>query len=289
MTSRSKPPLAPPVVDQNAGSAVTEVRRERLENRALLSRVRDVVGRVVPADASVLAISRGDAGLLEIAGRRISHFPQNEHGVYAGFHPSDSTAAITHLEALRARGAEFLLIPATAYWWMKHYKDFRRHLESRYRAVSRDEDTCIVFSLADRAGLGEDVQSADQEGAQGYRALVGQVREVVEALLPADATSIVVSGGDEALLNLGTRKGWHFPQDDRGAYAGFYPADSLAAIDHLEVLRTKGGDYFVIPRTAFWWLTYYREFADHLAVRCRLVTRQAHVCAIYALKERPAR
>jgi hypothetical protein len=268
---------------------VRDVTGDRLHYRALVSRVREIVSRVVPADASVLAISRGDTRLLDIAGRRVSHFPQNEHGVYAGFHPADSTAAITHLESLRGRGAEYLLVPEPAFWWFQHYKQFRRHLDARYEVVAREDDTCVVYSLTPRAASSDGSAAPATEEARSYRALVLQVREVVEALLPAAATVVVITAGDEALLSLGGRRGWHYPQNDRGVYAGFYPADSHTAFAHLEELRAKGAEYLVIPRTAFWWLTYYREFADELAARCRLVTRQPNVCMIYALKQRPAR
>ena len=268
---------------------VRSVTADRLHYRALVARVREIVCRVVPADASVLAISRGDTRLLDIAGRRVSHFPQNEHGVYAGFHPADSTAAITHLESLRGRGAEYLLVPEPAFWWFQHYKQFRRHLDTRYEVVVREDETCVVYSLADRAESSDGAGAPATEEARSYRALVLQVHEVVDALLPASATVVVITAGDDMLLSLGSRSGWHFPQNDRGVYAGFYPADSQTAIAHLDELRAKGAEFFVIPRTAFWWLTYYREFAAELTARCKLITRQPNVCMIYALKQRPAR
>jgi hypothetical protein len=270
---------APPLSEAATATGTAGVVRERFlarrEYQALLARIREIVRDTVPSDARLLAISRGDATLLDMDGRDVQHFPQNEYGVYAGYHPADSTAAITHLEALRGKGAEFLLIPATAFWWLKHYRQFRRHLDHRYRVVARQEDTCVVYSLREEDGA--------RDGQQGYRALVAQIREVANALLPADATVAVISSGDEALLQLEGRRAWHFPQDKQGVYAGFYPADSQAAISHLEVLRARGADYFLIPRTALWWLTYYSEFAEHLARRYELVTHQARVCRIYAL------
>ena len=266
-----KPAEAPP---KNATAPVRARFLARREYLALLARIRDVVRDTIPSEARILAISRGDVTLLDMDGRDVQHFPQNEHGVYAGYHPADSTAAITHLEALRAKGAEYLLIPATAFWWLKHYRQFRRHLDNRYRVVARHEETCVIYSLK------EEVTRDEQ---QGYRALVAQIHELAGALLPANATVAVISSGDDALLQLDGRRGWHFPQDKQGVYAGFYPADSQAAISHLEALRARGAEYFLIPRTALWWLTYYSEFAEHLSQRYELVTHQARVCRIYAL------
>ena len=281
----SPPTTTPASAAQLRAGAGADVRSHRLRYRELIARIRETVQRAVPADARVLAISRGDFAVVDIDGRRVSHFPQNEHGIYAGYHPVDSTAAITHLESLRARGAEFLLIPATSLWWLDHYKEFRRHLERSYRVVVRDPDTCVIFSLTPDGEDGERLDQTTED--RSYRALVTQVREVVGALLPDQAIVAVVSSGDDALLSLGTCVGWHFPRNDRGVYAGYYPADSAAAIDHLEQLRARGAEYFVVPRTANWWLTYYADFAEHLARRCALVTRQPHICTIYGLKPSP--
>jgi hypothetical protein len=102
---------------------------------------------VLPPDATVLVVSKGDEELTQLCGRRAWHFPQREDGIYAGFYPADSAAAIEHLEGLRRKGAQFVLFPSTAFWWLEHYQDFRRHLETRYRLVIRKEDTCLVFAL----------------------------------------------------------------------------------------------------------------------------------------------
>ena len=69
-----------------------------------------------------------------------------------------------------------------------------------------------------------------------YRQLVDGVREAIETHVPADATVLVVSKGDERLLELDSRRGWHFPQTGVGTYAGEYPANATHAIEHLEDL-----------------------------------------------------
>ena len=68
-------------------------------------------------------------------------------GVYAGYHPADSTQAIAHLETLRARGAGFWLIPATSFWWLDYYADFRRYLESQFRLLTYSQGTCVIYAL----------------------------------------------------------------------------------------------------------------------------------------------
>jgi GT2 family glycosyltransferase len=98
-----------------------------------------------------------------------------------------------------------------------------------------------------------------------YCDLVERIRGLVDHELPPDATVLVVSNGDDELLELGAnRRCWHFPQMEDGTYAGYHPADSADAIAHLEALREKGAEYIVFPQTASWWLSFYSEFRDHL-------------------------
>jgi len=112
-----------------------------------IAQVRRVVRRVVPADATVLVVSRGDENLVKLRGCRMWHFPQTEDGVYAGHHPADSAEAIAHLESLRAKGAGYLLIPRPAFWWLEYYSQFKDHLERQYSPSVRDSETCLVFNL----------------------------------------------------------------------------------------------------------------------------------------------
>jgi GT2 family glycosyltransferase len=119
----------------------------------------------------------------------------------------------------------------------------------------------------------------------GYTRLVEQIRAAVEASVPADSTVLVISRGDEYLLDLGGRAAWHFPQNERGAYSGHHPPDSRAAIDQLETLRAKGADYLVIPETATWWLAHYEDFASHLSDRYRELTDAGDPCRVFSLQD----
>lgn len=122
-------------------------RIERARYDRLIARTRQVVRASVPGRAVVAVVSRGDERLVTLPGRTGWHFPQTAAGVYAGHHPADGRAAIAHLDHLRARGARYLLIPRTAFWWLDHYRDFAEHLERTATAVYRDERTCALFAL----------------------------------------------------------------------------------------------------------------------------------------------
>jgi hypothetical protein len=113
----------------------------------LIARVRNVVRDLLPDGATVLVTSKGDDQLISFGSQRGWHFPQTAEGEYAAAHPGDSAEAIAALEQMRSKGAEYLLIPQTAFWWLETYAEFRTHLESHYRLLLRRENTCVLFCL----------------------------------------------------------------------------------------------------------------------------------------------
>jgi hypothetical protein len=92
-------------------------------------------------------VSKGDSDLLDLDGRAGWHFPQNSLGVFAGYYPADSPAAIRHLEELRLKGGQYLLFPESARWWLEHYDGFKRYLDERYRLSRDEEGVCVVYDL----------------------------------------------------------------------------------------------------------------------------------------------
>ena len=104
-----------------------------------------------------------------------------------------------------------------------------------------------------------------------YKKLVAEIRSMVPNLVSPGSTVLLMTRGDDDLLNLGGLQGWHFPRGEGGEYAGYYPADSEEAIEHLEDLRSEGADYLVIPSTSSWWLRHYQSFARHLEAHYAMV------------------
>jgi GT2 family glycosyltransferase len=129
--------------DAASGAAFTASRR--LGYRRLVERVRAAVLERVPAGAAVLVVSRGDRALLDLGDRPARHFPQDRSGGYLGHHPRDGAEAIAWLEKLRGGGAEYLVLPATAYWWLEHYRSFAGHLRERYPVI--DCGVCSIYAL----------------------------------------------------------------------------------------------------------------------------------------------
>jgi GT2 family glycosyltransferase len=118
----------------------------RLGYRRLVERIRAEVSRTVPRGETVLVVSRGDRDLLRLDQRIGRHFPEGPDGGYLGYHPSDSDDAIGRLEALREDGAQYLVLPISAYWWLEHYGHFADHLRDRY--AKTETDCCAIYRLA---------------------------------------------------------------------------------------------------------------------------------------------
>lgn len=113
-----------------------------------LREVARAVRRIVPPEAAVAVIDKWDPTLLHLSRRRGWHFPDRTE--LPDGYPATSAAAVEHLEALRRRGAEFLVLPRSAFWWLEHYPGLTEHLRRRGSLVWADRD-CAIYRL----GAGE--------------------------------------------------------------------------------------------------------------------------------------
>jgi glycosyltransferase involved in cell wall biosynthesis len=159
----------------NGEGGSDEGRVDLREYGELCEAVRRRVEAVVPEGSRVLVVSRGDEELVKFEGREGWHFPQTAEGVYAGYHPADSASAITHLEALRARGGQFLLVPRTALWWLRHYVELREHLERRHVRLVED-GSCALYQLSG-VGMGaggRGVRAGRSQGRVGRGSAAGR-------------------------------------------------------------------------------------------------------------------
>lgn len=204
-------------------------------------------------------------------------------GVYEHLGPLDERFGIGTLEdddyALRARNAGYRLVCAEDVL-VHHFGE-----ASFGRLVPTGEYTVLLEEnqrrFEEKWGVPWEPYERRENGE--YETLKQRVRATIVEQLPDDSAVIVVSRGDEELLQIaGRRRGWHFPQLTDGVYAGHYPADSGDAIAQLEQLRESGGEFLVLPQTGFWWLDHYGELAEYLTEQCREVFRD-DACILYAL------
>jgi glycosyltransferase involved in cell wall biosynthesis len=153
----------------------------------LTREVQVAVRGAVPPGATVAVVSKGDPEMVRFDERRGKHFPQGEDGGYAGHYPADGASAVAHLEAVRRGGAEFLVIPGVASWWLDHYPEFRQHLESHYREVSGRQDVCLIYALRGPNGEGAAWKVNGLAQARGPAGLAALANEEGPARLdPAD-------------------------------------------------------------------------------------------------------
>jgi hypothetical protein len=119
---------------------------DELEHRRLVSKVRAIASETLPDGADVLVVSKGDSALVHLEGKHGHFFPAGDDGSFVGVYPTDSQEAVDLLESRRSRGAQYLLLPSTAFWWLDFYPGFRQHLENCYHALVQN-DACVIFAL----------------------------------------------------------------------------------------------------------------------------------------------
>jgi hypothetical protein len=121
------------------------------------------------------------------------------------------------------------------------------------------------------------------EPPRDYPELVARVTHTVSGLVEPGASVLVVSRGDQDLLELGPAHGAHFPQGPDGGFAGYYPRDGESAVAHLRQLCDAGARYLVFPATCTWWLDHYAALASHLLTSGRVLHHDPD-CLVFDLR-----
>jgi GT2 family glycosyltransferase len=124
----------------------------------------------------------------------------------------------------------------------------------------------------------------ERRESRGYLEVIAAVRRTLREALPPDSTVLVVSKGDDRLLEVEGIRAWHFPRLPDGGWPGHHPADSAEVIAGLEELRAQGAEFIAIPATMRWWLEFYEELAERLDGRA---VTEAEACAVYDLARTP--
>jgi hypothetical protein len=229
----------------------------------LCRRVGAVVRDATPPDAVVAVVSKGDDRLIEIEGRTGLHFPRDAEGRYAGFHPRTSEDAIAHVEALHGAGAQFLCLPATAFWWLEHYAGLAAWLDSHCRVAAREPGACVVYDLSRSPGEA-DVALAPEA------VVAARARSMLDALLPAGALLFVAGISVDGLA----APGWTVTSLGSGRAIAL---GRLAAVD-----GDRPAFVLVARGTAAPPLD--EAFEDFLASRTDLVARREGLCDLLKLK-----
>jgi GT2 family glycosyltransferase len=113
-----------------------------------------------------------------------------------------------------------------------------------------------------------------------YTVVLEGVRLALRGAVPPGSTVLVVSKGDDRLLEVDGLRAWHFPRLPDGSWTGHHPVDSAEVLAGMEELYAQGAEYIVFPSPMIWWLDFYEGLASRLGDRA--VFRD-EACAIYAL------
>jgi hypothetical protein len=248
----------------------------------LASRIASLVEELTPVGAIVLVVSKGDESLVRFDGRSGWHFPRASSGQYAGHHPLDGDWAVDHLEALRAAGGGYLVLPSTYYWWFDHYPELERHLGARYDRVECPEEVCRIYRLLEMPAVAPRVVP-DQARSEEQRRCVPAIRALLGSLLPEEEVVLVLSEGDDALLNL-DRPAWHFPHDAAGQHLPLEADADGHVVSQLQTLSRNGIRYLLVPVAMLWTLARRPALAAYLGEDCRCLALRSRVCALYELR-----
>ena len=168
------------------------------------------------------------------------------------------------------------------------YRDLLDGHERKPRPDPRKEDRLETLELMRKELSALETRRERLRKEVWGREVVERVQEFAAASLPRYARVLVVSRGDDHLVDLIGRHASHFPQAADGAYAGHHPADSESAIRHLEEMREAGAQYLVIPGTSMWWLEHYGDFREHLERSYRRIAHEPEAYAAFNLEDGPA-
>jgi hypothetical protein len=234
-----------------------------MDYASLVHRVRELVWEHVPAGSNVAVVSKGDPALVLFDQRHGWHYPQTANGLYLGHHPDSGAAAVAHLESLRERGAQFLVIPAIYAWFLDYYTDLRSHLNRFGELIHRD-DVCTIYGLARRALTTAPAGTAEER----------QLRDLVAAVLPHGCSIVAFGRSLAALAGTGQFRVLESPTADVPAPAGL-PA--LAA-----ALRNAGAQFVVVPAESSG-QRHRDPVVDRLRDAWPVVLDHRHVCAVFTL------
>jgi hypothetical protein len=124
-------------------STIRETRARAEQNeleRRLLARLHDLV----PANACCILVDEDRTDIKD--NMRIRPMPFLERGGQYWGPPADDVQAIREMERLHREGAQYIVFPWVAFWWLEHYESWVKYLNRRGRCLLRDE-LVVVYEL----------------------------------------------------------------------------------------------------------------------------------------------
>lgn len=235
-----------------------------MDYAAQVHRVRELVWEHVPAGSTVAVVSKGDPALILFDQRNGWHYPQTASGQYLGHHPDTGAAAVAHLESLRQRGAQYLVIPTVHGWFLDFYTDLRAHLNREGELVHRDEN-CTIFSLTKRGVRLIPTKNAAER----------QLRDLVAAVLPHGSAIVAFGWSHAALGGSSEFRVLESPAADAAS------ASEVSAL--VAEIRDGGAEYVVFPASSPGEARSSQGLVDSCRASWTTVLDHRHVCAVFAV------
>jgi hypothetical protein len=121
-------------------------------HRRLVDHVRRFVNEHVPVGARTLVATYGDDAFLALGERRTQPFPRSGKGITADYTDVSDEEAVAQLEALRADGLEFLVLPSPALPWLANHPELEKYLDERFALVAGERGICMIYALGQGQG-----------------------------------------------------------------------------------------------------------------------------------------
>jgi hypothetical protein len=97
--------------------------------------------------------------------------------------------------------------------------------------------------------------------------MIQRLRRLVSEHSSIGRRAVVLSGGDEALLQHAGCRATHLTQDRFGSCSTPLPESNRSVIVQLEAARARCADLLIIPTSGRWWVERFPDFASYLTRR----------------------
>jgi tRNA (mo5U34)-methyltransferase len=94
--------------------------------------------------ATILVVRAEDDEPLDLPYGEVREFPEPRDPTKP---EPDARSLTAELDALRAAGAEYLVVPSSAFPWLDENPELKTFLDDRYAAPVRDATSCILYDL----------------------------------------------------------------------------------------------------------------------------------------------
>ena len=118
-------------------------RRRPPGHAGMLLRIQETIRPRAP----ILIVRGPDDKNVDIPHREVWEFPEPPDPTNPHLIAPDARKLIAQLDGFWAAGAEYLVIPNSAFGWLEENQEFKSFLDFRYTATVRDPTSCIVYDL----------------------------------------------------------------------------------------------------------------------------------------------